>query len=1336
MSQSSEMSQRLDRASLITTFIYQGLVILAFLVIPFLAYQFISTPFVGAFIDNRMVVSNVHPEPVSANWDLILQGAQPGDQLLALDSIPVTSYSAMRQVLLNHSPGETVSAVLRQASGREITYQVTLSNFSFSDMAFYFFIPFFVGLVFLITSWWIFGLRRTETSGRAFTIFASSAALGASGLFNVYTTHQFLYLWALAIPLIGAGLINLGLVFPQEARFMRGRPYLRWVSYGFALLLAIYGSVALYDLANPLEFINPWRVSYAFVGISVLVFLGIMAYRRFTAASPVVRQQSGTILIGAVLGFGPMTLWFLSNIISSQNFNSYILLFLIIFPLTTAYTVQRARMLHTDYLVSRGMAYTLLIIIALVGYIVLTFALTMIFSLVLGSVLPANSPLLIGLTVIILVLVMDPLRIRLQQYVDVVFFRGQRAYQDHLQTFTRQLTSTVQLPEVLKVLREQVMTTLLPNRLHLYIYDTVTDQYIAAPDDTGRPTSDIRFASSSVLPGVIRNEHMPLFFDREQPPMGLEPEKSRLMLLGATLFIAMPGKDHLVGWLALGERLSGENYATSDLTFLESLCDQASVALERAQIVTNMEQRVHEMNILSRVAQGINITLTFDDILELIYAQASQVIPGSDFRLTLFNRTGQYFYYGFYLENDERLRRFENLPLPIKSTLDQEVVNFRRPLITQDYLRECQILGVTPSNEGMYAWVGVPLNAGAETIGALSMGSRDPSILYSPRQVELLQAIADQAAGAIVKARLLQESERRALQLSTLNTLTRQLTSTLEIEPLLKNLLESAVSILNCEAGSLFLIDEQTDDLVFRVTVGAGAALIGQRLPAGSGVVGKAVTTREAVIVNEVQASPTWNARPDQQTGFVTRAILAVPMEVKDRIIGVIEILNKKDGLPFTEDDQTLLTAFAGQAAVAIDNARLYTLTDQELSARVEELSVMQRIDRELNASLEVERAMRITLDWAMRQSSAEAGFIGILQEKGVRLMAQQGYGESLAAYEKEELALDHPALVEALNSGQPQRITLSTDEKEKSFLGGTRSQLVIPIRREAKVIGLFVLESTQPDQFAEQAQGFLSRLSDHAAIAISNAQLYGEVQQANIAKSEFVSFVAHELKNPMTSIKGYAELLAAGAVGSINEMQTNFLSTIRSNIERMKTIVEDLNDNSKIEAGRLRLEYKAVDISEAVDDVIRSTKGQIEEKKQTIEVQLRPDLPKIWTDRNRLIQIIVNLVSNAHKYTQESGHILVTAEKSLNLWDPGGAREVVHIWVKDNGIGISPEDQVKIFQKFFRSDDDQARRSPGTGLGLNITRSLIEMMGGKIWFESEFRKGTSFHFTVPVSES
>jgi signal transduction histidine kinase len=199
--------------------------------------------------------------------------------------------------------------------------------------------------------------------------------------------------------------------------------------------------------------------------------------------------------------------------------------------------------------------------------------------------------------------------------------------------------------------------------------------------------------------------------------------------------------------------------------------------------------------------------------------------------------------------------------------------------------------------------------------------------------------------------------------------------------------------------------------------------------------------------------------------------------------------------------------------------------------------------------------------------------------------------------------------------------------------------------------------------------------------------------------------------------------------------MQTNFLGTIRSNVERMSALVSDLNDNAKIEAGRLRLDYKPVDVREIMDEVMRSTKRQVEDRHQVVELQLPPELPPVWADRLRVGQVLTNLLSNAHKYTPENGRILIGAEATTNQWDPEGVKRVVHLWVKDNGIGISFEDQAKIFQKFFRSDDSKAREAPGTGLGLNITKSLVEMQGGRIWFDSEYRKGTTFHFTVPVSE-
>jgi signal transduction histidine kinase len=348
-----------------------------------------------------------------------------------------------------------------------------------------------------------------------------------------------------------------------------------------------------------------------------------------------------------------------------------------------------------------------------------------------------------------------------------------------------------------------------------------------------------------------------------------------------------------------------------------------------------------------------------------------------------------------------------------------------------------------------------------------------------------------------------------------------------------------------------------------------------------------------------------------------------------------------------------------------------------------------------------------------------------------LRLMAHQGYDDVLTSEIESHMPLELEALRAVIESGQPNQISLVSNGA-KGILPMAHTQIIVPIRRETQVIGLLLLESTSDSQ---GNLSFLNQLSDSAAIAIANAQLYDEVQRATLAKSDFVSFVAHELKNPMTSIKGYTELLAAGSVGQINEMQSNFLSTIRSNVERMSALVSDLNDNAKIEANRLRLDFKPVEVDEVVDEVLRSTKRQVEDKRQSIELQLIPNLPEVWADRLRVAQVLTNLVSNAHKYTSEGGTITLGAEATNNQWDPEGAKQVVHLWVRDNGIGIAIEDQTKIFQRFFRSDDMKAREVPGTGLGLNITKSLVEMQGGRIWFDSEFRKGTTFHFTIPVAE-
>jgi signal transduction histidine kinase len=229
----------------------------------------------------------------------------------------------------------------------------------------------------------------------------------------------------------------------------------------------------------------------------------------------------------------------------------------------------------------------------------------------------------------------------------------------------------------------------------------------------------------------------------------------------------------------------------------------------------------------------------------------------------------------------------------------------------------------------------------------------------------------------------------------------------------------------------------------------------------------------------------------------------------------------------------------------------------------------------------------------------------------------------------------------------------------------------------------------------------------------------------ANRSKSEFVSIVSHELKIPMTSIKGYSDLMLSGATGQLNDNQTSFLTTIRTNVNRMATLVSDLADISRIESGNLRLEPRNVPIWDVIDEVVTLMRPQITRSNQTITVDIPIELPKGWCDRNRIAQVLTNLLNNANKYTPEGGAITIHAVLE---------NDMIQIKVEDNGFGMTPEDQQKLFSKFFRSADDKIREAPGTGLGLSITKNLIELQGGKIWFESEFRKGTSFYFTVPVS--
>jgi len=278
------------------------------------------------------------------------------------------------------------------------------------------------------------------------------------------------------------------------------------------------------------------------------------------------------------------------------------------------------------------------------------------------------------------------------------------------------------------------------------------------------------------------------------------------------------------------------------------------------------------------------------------------------------------------------------------------------------------------------------------------------------------------------------------------------------------------------------------------------------------------------------------------------------------------------------------------------------------------------------------------------------------------------------------------------------------------------------------------LLETRQHGVFNMMNMSFISALAEHANTAITNSQLFLRLEEANEARSQFVGFVAHELKNPMASIKGYAEVLLGGMTGALNEQQQNFIAVIRRNVVRMQQLVDDLRDLTAQETGNLTLKLSPVSFTNVIVETLRPQQRAIDEKEQKVNLQYSETLPLVWGDELRLIQVMTNFVSNANKYTPPGGTITIMAEHVPNRWYPTGAAEVVHCAISDSGIGMSDEDMKKLFTPYWRSTNPLAREQPGTGLGMTLTRGLIEAHGGKIWVESTLNVGSTFHMTVPLA--
>ncbi|GAB4469168.1 MAG: GAF domain-containing protein [Anaerolineales bacterium] len=862
--------------------------------------------------------------------------------------------------------------------------------------------------------------------------------------------------------------------------------------------------------------------------------------------------------------------------------------------------------------------------------------------------------------------------------------------------------------EYYQLLEKTLNETISPQFFYLFLYKSEKNNYILFSPDYIH-SEDISFPNQSPFVDLLRKKGKSVaLFTEETLPKLSQNDRAKLTLLDIDTCYPYLYTNQLVGFLGIGKPTQKSKYSREDHNFVEEICRFSSLLLHHLIEEEEVNQKLQQMETLNRLAQGINVTLHYDDLLELIYAQSMNVIPLTDFWLTNYDPNNQLFSFAFVVEDGERRFDQENTPLDVNEYLEKLVLQKGKPIKTDDYNQTSRLNGILPKYDAIQSWMSVPLLSGKDLLGTVSVGHRSIEVTYSQKQLQILQAIADQTAAALVKMRLLKTTQTQAHRMTILNEIGRSLTASLELEKILDIVQTQGQKLIPSDEWLALILDESSGEFSQPTPAGLKKIHLDSQIIVS---LEKAIQSGEAIIDLREQATD----------GRETIQTLINPLFIDQRPIGVLLLIRWTTTPLFSQDDKELIKTLGHQVSIALANALKYAQTDQALQLRLNELATLQQIDRELNASLEVERTLTITLQHAIQQSQAKAGVIGLVKDNYFEIVHHFGYESPPASI----LSL------EDLSNGS--EINKTTVLDHKLFLEDGEQTILFPLSRENQIIALLILESPQREFCPPETQSFLTRLCSHAGIALSNAILYSEVQQANSAKSEFVSLVSHELKTPMTAIKGYADLIAQGAVGPINEVQANFLSTIRANVNRMANLVSDLADVSRIEAGKLHLEFEATSVQDVLQEVIRTVSTQLEEKKQSIHLDVPDDLPQVWCDRNRLIQIFNNLVSNAIKYSPTESVIEVKCTETSKPSDSQSRQKVVLSSVRDHGVGISAEDQPKIFQKFFRSEDPKVRENPGTGLGLNITKYLVEIQGGQIWFESQLGSGTTFYFTIPV---
>ena len=727
-------------------------------------------------------------------------------------------------------------------------------------------------------------------------------------------------------------------------------------------------------------------------------------------------------------------------------------------------------------------------------------------------------------------------------------------------------------------------------------------------------------------------------------------------------------RDRVVGVVTLVHP-QPDHFTRADGDLLRAIADQAGIAVENARLFRAEQERKSFAETLQEIARIINSALDPALVFEQVLRQLARVI--------------EYDSASIFVVEDESLRLVSSIGLKegdslIGQTLmkDPEVLAWKvlasdGPMLISDVQQESGWVesDAMPGAKLIRGWMGAPLVLREKAVGVLSVDSQKVGA-FDERDVEVVAGFADHAATAVANAQLFADSQCQLEATRALAETARAVTATLQLDEVLQRILTETIRSLDCEGASLALLDEETGELEFRNALGGAAdKIIGLKLQKGEGIAGWVAEHDEPLVVPDVKTDERFFSGADEEAGFETRTIAAVPISVQRRIIGVLEAVNPRSH-EFSPLHLELLRSIAGLAGTAITHAQLFTETQ---AARLRYAGLFEdSIDPILISDLE-----------------------GRVTDANHRAESFLGYS-SAALLGRSVLSL-HTANEQRLpeDLGQLELGQTISYHSEAELKGGNTVSIEIYVKR--------IDIERKP-----YLQWIIRDISERLAL--------------DELRADLTSMIFHDLRSPLGNVLSSLEVLKTSMKDDDEALQAVLAIAVRSG-RRLSRLIEQLLDLEQLETGQAVLSKAKGSLSSLIVEAVEEVLPVAEGKGHVLKFDLGShSLPLVDMDSEMIRRVLINMLENAIKYSRSEGNIAVALDRSENS---------LRVGVSDNGPGIPKDDQKRIFEKFARVQSKG--RPKGLGLGLAFCRLAIEAHGGRIWVESEPSHGSTFYFTLPT---